>query len=77
VIGFVLAVAAASPRRGSPLDPDEAAHVAGEVGEGDPRGGADEADAAHYQAHAALLGGEDVLDEAAHPGAGRVAARGG
>jgi len=46
---------ARSSGRGSPFDPDEAAHVVRQIGEGDARGSADEADAADDQAHAALL----------------------
>lgn len=60
--------------RGSPLDPDQAAHVVGEVGERDARGGADRADAAHDRAPAALPGGEHMLDQAAPPCPGRLAA---
>jgi len=51
----------------------QAAPVVDAVGWRDPRCGAQQADAAEHEADAPLLGGEDLPDEAAHAGPGRVA----
>jgi len=51
--------------RSSPLVPDEAGEVVGEVGHADLGPSAADADRAHEQAHARLLRREDMLDESA------------
>jgi hypothetical protein len=48
--------------------------VVGEIGEADLDAGADHADGANDQPELAFLGGEDMLDARAYPGAGGVVA---
>src|SRR5580658_4963285 len=60
--------------RGSAAEPGQAGEVVGEVGQTDFDAGAHHADGAHDETKPAFLGGEDVLDARAHPGAGGVAA---
>ena len=64
----------ASRWRGSSLKPGQAGEVVDEIGHADLGAGADHADGAHDQPEAAFLGGEDMLDPRAHPGAGGIAA---
>ena len=74
-VGFGLRVSrVVSRRRGSPFGPHQAAHVVGEVGERGRGRGARHADAPDDEVHAPLLGGEDMLEEAAHPRSPRLPA---
>jgi len=58
-----------------PLEPGQAGEIVDKIGHADFGAGADHADGAHDQPEAAFLGGEDMLDAGAYPGAGGVAAR--
>ena len=55
---------AGSGKRRVAVQPEQAAHVVGEVGEADLDRRAGPADGPHEQAHPVLLLGEDVLDVA-------------
>lgn len=55
----------ASCGRSSPLMPDIAGEVVGQVGHADLRPGPSDSDRAHEQAHAGFLLRKDVLDESA------------
>ena len=60
--------------RGPSLKPSQSGEVVGEIGECDLGGCSGQTDGPDDQMEAALLGGEDVLDPCADPGAGRIAA---
>jgi hypothetical protein len=66
--------AASSCRRGSSAEPGQPGEVASQVGQADLDPGAEDANGAHDEPEPAFLGGEDVLDARAYPGAGGVAA---
>ncbi len=66
----VFNIAAASPSRlalmgASPLVPDEAGKIVGEIDHSDPGAGPSDADGTHEQSHPGFLLREDVLDEGA------------
>ena len=48
------------------MEPDEAAHVAGEIGEADLKPRPSQANRSDEQAHQSLLMRKDMLDGAAH-----------
>jgi hypothetical protein len=67
-------MAAASSRgRSSAVEPGQSGKVVGKIGEADFDAGADDADGAYDEPEPAFLGGEDMLDARAYPGAGGVA----
>ena len=69
-----VAPAAASCGRGLSVEPHQSAEVVSEIGQPDADLGADHTDSAHNEAEPAFLGGENMLDARAHPGAGGIAA---
>ena len=58
--------------RSSPVEPGQALHVVGEIGEADLGGGPGDADGADEQSHRSLLPGKHVFDRGTHPGFRRV-----
>ncbi len=54
--------------RSSGAEPGQAGEVVGQVGHADFHLGPRQADGAHEQRHAVLLGGENMLDARADPG---------
>src|SRR5215471_1132058 len=59
--------------RGSSIEPDQPDEVVSEISQADFNAGAHQADGTDEKSELAFLGGEDMFDARAYPGAGGVA----